>query len=275
MKRLPACSLRFALLLTPISFFVLLFCFLCVSSGFTQTTTLVPSSYVTTAGGSGGEQVASSIDLLDESGANPIAGKYVDFWGASAGVNYAGYRTYTLPSFISPAAISAMQIKINYQGPKWSKQQWTWQIYNWSTGAYVAIPNANNSTVTADWDSWHLWSFPISGTFANYVRSSDRQIRIQVLSNNHADDTYIDYEALLVTTSGVSVSVSPAAASLDAGGAQQFSATVTGSSGHGAGGTGVLACRVEDRKSYGLSPAWPRDWVPGWAAIISLCRAAR
>jgi hypothetical protein len=44
-------------------------------------TTLVPSSYVTTAGGDGGQPVATSIDLLDESGYNPVSGKYVPFLG--------------------------------------------------------------------------------------------------------------------------------------------------------------------------------------------------
>src|SRR5262249_28733940 len=67
------------------------------------------------------------------------------------------------------------------------------------------------------------------GTLANYVRASDGQMRVQIFSNNSVDDTYIDYEAVIVTSSSaVSVSISPTSASLGQGGTQQFTATVTG-----------------------------------------------
>jgi N-terminal glycosyl-hydrolase-114-associated domain len=162
------------------------------------TTTLVPSSYVTTSGGSGNEPVATSIDLLDESGFNPVSGKYVDFWAASAGAKYAGYRVYTLPSSITPSSITNLQVEVNYQGPNYSTQVWTWQIFNWSTNAYVTI--GNNSAVTQSWYEWQILNFTVPGTLANYVRSSDGQMRVQLLSNNTADDTYIDYEAIIVTS---------------------------------------------------------------------------
>ena len=81
----PLCVLKIA---------IFLLASLAAMSAAAQTvTTLVPSSYVTTAGGDGGQPVASSIDLLDETGYNPVSGKYVPFLAASAGVNYAGYRS--------------------------------------------------------------------------------------------------------------------------------------------------------------------------------------
>jgi hypothetical protein len=163
-------------------------------------TTLVPSSYVTTSGGSGNEPVATTIDLLDESGYNPVSGKYVDFWAASAGKTYAGYRVYTLPSSIAPSSITNLQVEVNYQGPSHSKQVWTWQIFNWVTNSYVTV--GNNSAVTQSWYEWQILNFNVPGTLASYVRTSDGQVRVQLVSNNIADDTYIDYEAVIVTSGG-------------------------------------------------------------------------
>jgi glycosyl hydrolase family 114 len=215
-------------LVAGVSIFVLA-CTCATTSAAQTNTTLVPSSYVTTSGGDGGQPVATSIDLLDESGYNPVSGKYVPFLAATKGVNYAGYRVYTLPTSIAPSAITAIQVQANYQGPKHSSQVWAWQIYNWSTNSYVAI--GDNTAVTQSWYAWQILTFNVTGTLANYVRSSDGQIRVQLTSNNHSDDTYIDYEAVVVTsTAGVSVSVSPTTASLGGGGTQQFTATVSGSS---------------------------------------------
>ena len=193
------------------------------------TTTLVPSSYVTTSGTSGGPPVASSIDLLDESGATNTWAKYVEFQ-TTATANYAGYQVFTLPTSIAPGSVTAVQLKVNYQGPLSSVQTWTWQLFNWSTSAYVSV--GTNSVDTSGWSAWQILTFNATGTLANYVRASDGQMRVQLLSNNHADNVDIDYEALLVaysTTPVVNITISPTSASVQTSAAQQFTATVTGS----------------------------------------------
>jgi len=199
----------------------------CSSSALTLTT-LVPSSYTTTSGTSGGQAVATSIDLQDESGTTNVWTKYVEFQ-TTATANYAGYQVFTLPTSIAPSSVTAIQLKVNYLGPLSGVQTWTWHLFNWSTNAYVTV--GTNSVDTSGWNSWQVLTFSATGTLANYVRTSDGQMKVQLLSNNHVDNVDIDYEALLVTSSaqGVSVSVSPTSASVATSATQQFTATVTGS----------------------------------------------
>lgn len=80
------------------------------------TTTLVPTSYITTAGNASSQPVASSIDLLDESGTTNTFSKYVEF-NTNQNAIYAGYQLFTLPTSIAPSSVTAIQVKANYQGP--------------------------------------------------------------------------------------------------------------------------------------------------------------
>jgi hypothetical protein len=208
---------------------VLLLAALSCSPAIAQTTsTLVPSSYVTTSGTSGGQPVASSIDLLDESGTTNTWTKYVEFQTTSS-ASYAGYQVFTLPTTITPSSVTAIQVKVNYQGPDTGTETWTWQLYNWSTASFVTV---GTNAGAPSWGAWTILTFNASGTLANYVRTSDGQMRVQLVSNNNADNTDIDYEAVVVTSGAqtVSVSVSPTSASVQTGATQQFTATVTGSS---------------------------------------------
>ena len=159
-------------------------------SGSGSTITLVPSSYVTTVGTSGGQAVATSIDLLDESGTESVWNKYVEFDGL-----YAGYQVFTLPTTIAPSSVTNMQIEVNYQGPSAPNQTWTWQIYNWTTAAYVTV---GTNAGAPEWGAWTMLTFTVPGTLSNYVNSTNGQVRIQLLSNNSSDSADIDYEALTV-----------------------------------------------------------------------------
>jgi hypothetical protein len=162
-----------------------------VIGGQSTTITLLPSSYVTTQGTSGGQAVSTSIDLLDESGTENIWNKYVEFDGL-----YAGYQVFTLPPSIVPSSVTNIQIQVNYQGPAISTQTWTWQIYDWVHAAYVSV---GTNSGAPDWGTWKLLTFSVPGTLSNYIRSSDGQVRIQLLSNNSADAADIDYEAVIVS----------------------------------------------------------------------------
>ena len=159
--------------------------------GQSTTITLVPSSYVTTQGTTGGQAVASSIDLLDESGTANNWNKYVEFDGL-----YAGYQIFALPTSIAPSSVTNIQIQVNYQGPSTSTQTWTWQIYNWVSGAYVTV---GTNAGAPDWGAWKILTFNVPGILPNYVRASDGQVRLQLVSNNAADNADIDYEAVIVT----------------------------------------------------------------------------
>ena len=154
-------------------------------------TTLVPSSYVTTAGTSSGQPVASSLDLLDESGTKDNWSKYVEFSG-----KYVGYQVFALPAGIAAGSVKSIHVQVNYRGPSTSSQTWTWQIYNWITASYVSVGTNAGAT---DWGAWKLLTFAVPGTLGNYIRSTDGQIRCQLLSNNSADAADIDYEGVIIT----------------------------------------------------------------------------
>jgi N-terminal glycosyl-hydrolase-114-associated domain/Invasin, domain 3/Kelch motif len=160
------------------------------TGGQSGTMTLVPSSYVTTEGSTGGQAVATSIDLLDESGTANTWNKYVEFDGL-----YAGYQVFTLPTSISPSSVTNLQITVNYQGPAPSSQTWTWQLYDWVHSTYVT---AGTNAGAPDWGAWKILTFNVPGTLSDYV-SSNGQIRVQLVSNNSADSADIDYEAVVVT----------------------------------------------------------------------------
>ena len=205
------------------SFLLIALVLLAATAATATTTTLVPFGYTTTAGTDGGEAVATSIDLLDETGTASNFNKYLELTGL-----YAGYRSYTLSTTIAPSSVTALQVQVNYRGPAKAGQTWTWKIFNWSTSSYVTI---GDNAAAPSWGAWMLLSFNVTGTLANYVRTSDGRMQVQVVSNNSSDSADLDYEAIVATYSaGVSVSISPTSASVQTGNTQQFTATVTGSS---------------------------------------------
>jgi hypothetical protein len=157
--------------------------------------TLVPTSYVTTLGSSSGQAVATSIDLLDESGSSSSSKKYVEFDPKSK-ATYAGYQTFVLPTSTSPGSVKSMQVQVNYRGPAASTTVWTWQIYNRTTASWVTV---GTNAGAPDWGNWKLLSFGVSGTLSNYVRSSDGGIMVQLLSSNAKDVADIDYEAVVLS----------------------------------------------------------------------------
>src|SRR3981081_1686343 len=59
--------------------FLIVAVFLCPLAAAQTTTTLVETSYVTTAGNASSQPVAASINLLDESGTTSTWTKYVEF----------------------------------------------------------------------------------------------------------------------------------------------------------------------------------------------------
>lgn len=176
----------------------------CGASTQAATTTLVPTSYTTTAGSDGGQPVASSIAIQDLTGSKDSWNKYVEF-GPKGSQKYDGYQSFTLPTSISPNTVSAIQVKVNYRGPNTGTQVWTWKIYNWATSSYV---NVGTNASAPSWGNWTVLTFNVSGSLANFVRSSDGRIQIGLSANNTADSTDIDYEGVIVTSGGVTVSSS-------------------------------------------------------------------
>jgi N-terminal glycosyl-hydrolase-114-associated domain/Galactose oxidase, central domain len=156
--------------------------------------TLVPTSYITMLGSSGGQSVAA-LGVQDQSGSADTWNKYVEF-DPKSGSTYAGYQTFTLPTTVAPSSIKTIQVQTNYKGPATGTTVWTWQIYNWTAGTWVTV---GTNAGAPDWGSWKLLSFPVSGTLSSYVRATDGAMMVQLQSNNAKDVADIDYEAVVVT----------------------------------------------------------------------------
>jgi hypothetical protein len=65
------------------------------------------------------------------------------------------------------------------------------QLDDWNMG------DGGQQCRTPDWGAWKVLTFSVPGTLSNYVRSSDGQMLVQLLSNNAKDSADIDYEALV------------------------------------------------------------------------------
>ena len=168
-----------------------------------QTTTLTPSSCVSTLSSFTGS--CSSIGNTPlQTGTGNIASDEIVLHG-----QYAGYQALTLPTSVAPSSITGIQVRVNYQGPSHDRQVWTWQLFNWPTNSYVTISDNSAITPSLDWQQWTIFNFKVSGTIANYVRASDGKMLVQIFSNNAADDTFIDYETVIVTASSTSSIVVP------------------------------------------------------------------
>lgn len=157
--------------------------------------TLLPDSYTTTQGDDGGQPV-TNMHVQDQSGTQDNWNKYVEFSTPSSNT-YQGYRSYTLPSGISPTSITALQISTNYKGPEKSYQTWTWKIYNWNSAAWVTL---GDNGAASDW-VWSSLAFNAGGTISQYINSSTNEIRVRLESNNTKDNALLDYEAVTITTS--------------------------------------------------------------------------
>jgi hypothetical protein len=101
---------------------VLFFCGMAVA----QTTTTL----LETAGNASSQPVATSINLLDESGTQSTFSKYVEF-NTNLNAVYTGYQLYTLPTSIAPSSVTGIQVQVNYRGPSTATQTWTWQLFKW------------------------------------------------------------------------------------------------------------------------------------------------
>src|SRR5260370_22702481 len=116
--------------------FLIVVVFLCGLALAQTTTTLVETSYVTTAGNASSQPVATSINLLDESGTSSTWSKYVEF-NTNLNAVYAGYQLFTLPTSIATSSVTGIQAQANYRRPSTSTQTSTWQPFSWATSSYV------------------------------------------------------------------------------------------------------------------------------------------
>lgn len=158
-----------------------------------STETLVADSLSTNSGSTDSGHSVTNLHIQDQSGDQNEWEKYVEFVGENE--MYQGYRSYTLPSAILPIDINSFQVQANYLGPATAGQIWTWSLYNWSTQNWVTV---GDNTGAPWWGDWHLLTFDVTNSPADFVEPNTREIRLQVAANNTTDNMDLDYEAILV-----------------------------------------------------------------------------
>lgn len=104
-------------------------------------------------------------------------------------------KCFTLPTSIAASSVTNIQIQINYQSPTSGSQTWTWKIYDWVHSAYITV---GTNAGAPEWGAWKLLTFSVSGTLSHYIRSSDGQVRVQLVSTNSSDSADIDYQLVAV-----------------------------------------------------------------------------
>ncbi|MFT3892404.1 MAG: DUF1906 domain-containing protein [Anaerolineales bacterium] len=150
---------------------------------------LTPISLTSQLGTTSGS--LSSLSLLNQTGAEDTPAAYISFQTGDTG--YSGYQSFLLPREAVVRTLSTVLLQINFKGPASSMQVYTWSIYNWKSNLWIEIGN----TVGLETNQWQELVFRIRQPW-RYV-SSEREIRIQLQSNNADGDAKLDYEALHIT----------------------------------------------------------------------------
>jgi hypothetical protein len=154
------------------------------------TATLLPNALVSTQGTTIG--TVSALAFRDQSGVQNTPTRYVQFETLKA--VYAGYRTFYLPASIDPTNISTMALNVNYRGPLPAAQSWTWSLYNWQSKTWVKV----GTNAPAIQNRWTMFKFNIPAPFTTYIGNGG-MIRLNLQSNNHAGNAWLDYESITVT----------------------------------------------------------------------------
>ncbi len=157
------------------------------------TTTLTPTSLVSTKGSIAAGQSVSNLAVKDQSGTADTFSKYVEFDTTSTG--YAGYRQYSVPSSTAPSSVTGISVAANYKGPTNAEQKWTWALYNWSTSSWTSV---GTNVGTSSW-VWKSLAFASPASASSYV-SSAGAVRVQLSSTTGVDNALLDYEAITVST---------------------------------------------------------------------------
>ena len=139
------------------------------------TTTLTPTSLVSTKGSIAAGQSVSNLAVKDQSGTADTFSKYVEFDTTSTG--YAGYRQYSVPSSTAPSSVTGISVAANYKGPTNAEQKWTWALYNWSTSSWTSV---GTNVGTSSW-VWKSLAFASPASASSYV-SSAGAVRVQLSS---------------------------------------------------------------------------------------------
>jgi hypothetical protein len=148
---------------------------------------LTPSSLDTQLGMTGGS--LSSLSLLDQTGAEDNPAAYISF--QTPETVYAGYRSFFLPEDARTRTISNALLQVHFKGG--DSTIWSWSIYDWNSNLWIKLGDSTG----AEADQWQDMIFRIRQPWR--IVSSQKEIRVQLRSNNANGDAKVDYEAIHIT----------------------------------------------------------------------------
>jgi branched-chain amino acid transport system substrate-binding protein len=151
---------------------------------------LKPVTIVTTAGSTAG--AVSRMWIKDQSGTADDPTKYVLF--STPLTPYQGYRTYKLPTAVSPGDVINLKVSVNYKGLAQASQTWSWFLFDWVQNKWIKA--GDNTGVVSN--TWTVLQFTPPDP-SRFVNNLSRQIRLQLRSNNATGNAKLDYEAITVT----------------------------------------------------------------------------
>lgn len=154
------------------------------------TKTLLPFSYTTSVGGSGGQAV-TVLHHLDQSGTADDPTRYLTL--TTPGAYYLGSRSYQLPPTILRSWITGIKVFTNFKGAAAATQLWSWYLYDWTLKQWVQV-GTNGAAIAGQWT---LLGLPTSQP-QRFVSDAGRLV-VLFRSNNTAGDAKLDYEALIIT----------------------------------------------------------------------------
>ena len=188
----------------------------------TQSFTLTGTNLTVSAGSVGSGQTVAALAVRDQSGSQDAWSKYVEFSPSTSAV-----VSYALPAGVTAASLSALSISVNYRGPKKATMRWTFEAWDATAGAWVAV---GDNTFAADW-AWTAGSLALPAPHARFVAAG--AIKLRYATTSAADSSDLDQLVILgsSTTSGSTSAGTTTSTSTTAGAGGGTTGTTAGAGG--------------------------------------------
>lgn len=160
------------------------------AAALTEDFVLLPVSYSVQTGKSSGQPVAV-LGTLDLSKKEDRPNQYVLFETPKKA--FKGTFVFALPNNVTGLSEFDMELQVNFWGPKYSDQKWTWYLYDWKKESWIKV----GSNKDAKPNVWATQKFKIDKP-ARYANRAG-EMRVMLRSDNASGDAKLDYIAILLT----------------------------------------------------------------------------
>lgn len=164
--------------------------------------TLLYPFFLRSVVGTASDQPLAVLAVADQSGSDDNWNRYKEFYTGANG--YVGVFVFGLSAGISPADLTSVQLQTNYKGASYAEQQWVWQLRDFQNQLWVSLGNNNNA---GSW-LWTSFAFNANGDLSRFVNGNN-QLWVRYLSLSSADNSDLDYLALMITADNITPTPTP------------------------------------------------------------------